>query len=116
MPVGGLRPVALVTGCSSGIGLRTVPLLVRKGFHVVATMRDAERRARPPLLDGEHISVLPLDIRSGDSIDECVGTVLATAGRIDVLVNNAGIAPPGFVEEVPLSDWRKVFDTNVFGT
>lgn len=109
------RPVALVTGCSSGIGLRTVPALVDKGFHVVATMRDAGRRACPPELSGAHVSVLPLDVRSADSVQECVDTVLETAGRIDVLVNNAGIAPPNFVEEAPLPEWREVFETNVFG-
>jgi NAD(P)-dependent dehydrogenase (short-subunit alcohol dehydrogenase family) len=109
------RPLALVTGCSSGIGLRTVPKLVRRGFHVVATMRDADRRTRPRELAGEHVSVLPLDIRSGDSVRECVGTVTDATGRIDVLVNNAGIAPPNFAEEAPLSQWRDVFETNVFG-
>ncbi|RNG34167.1 SDR family NAD(P)-dependent oxidoreductase [Streptomyces botrytidirepellens] len=114
-PTGLNRPLALVTGCSSGIGLRTVPALVRRGFHVVATMRDAERRARPGELTGEHVTVLPLDIRSAESVRGCVGTVLDMAGRIDVLVNNAGIAPPNFAEEAPLSQWREVFETNVFG-
>src|ERR1044072_3562126 len=109
------RPVALVTGCSSGIGLRTVPALVRKGFHVVATMRDAERRTWPAGLTGEPETGQPLDIRCGESVRGCVDTVLDMAGRIDVLVNNAGIAPPNFAEEAPLPQWREVFETNVFG-
>lgn len=109
------RPVALVTGCSSGIGLRTVPALSDRGFHVVATMRNAGGRTRPPELEGEHVSVLPLDVRSAGSVRDCVDTVLGTAGRIDVLVNNAGIAPPNFVEEAPLPEWHEVFETNLFG-
>jgi NAD(P)-dependent dehydrogenase (short-subunit alcohol dehydrogenase family) len=119
MPSDITRPVALVTGCSSGIGLRTVPALVRRGFHVVATMRDPARRAAlDAALDevaAAHVTVLPLNVLVQSTIDDCVGTVLAAAGRIDVLVNNAGVAPPNFVEEAPLAEWRAVFETNLFG-
>jgi NAD(P)-dependent dehydrogenase (short-subunit alcohol dehydrogenase family) len=109
------RPVALVTGCSTGIGLRTVPVLVRGGFHVVATMRDLSRRTALDKAVTEHVTVLPLDVLRQSTIDECVGAVLAAAGRIDVLVNNAGIAPPNFAEEAPLDEWRRTFETNLFG-
>jgi NAD(P)-dependent dehydrogenase (short-subunit alcohol dehydrogenase family) len=115
VPIRLARPVALVTGCSSGIGLCAVPTLVRRGFHVVATMRDLSRRAALDEVVDEHVTVLPLDVLRQNTIDDCVGTVLDTFGRIDVLVNNAGIAGPNFVEEAPLAQWREVFETNVFG-
>ncbi|WP_329154679.1 SDR family NAD(P)-dependent oxidoreductase [Streptomyces sp. NBC_01456] len=67
-----MSPVAVVTGCSSGIGLRTVPAPVRKGFHVVATpMGDAANRP-PPELAAPEVTVLPLDIRCDDSVRACV--------------------------------------------
>ncbi|CAI7973573.1 putative Uncharacterized oxidoreductase YusZ [Frankia sp. Hr75.2] len=109
------RPVALVTGCSSGIGVRCVPALVRRGFHVVATLRDLGRRAALDEVTNEHVTVLRLDVTDQRTIDEAVAAVLAAIGRIDVLVNNAGTAPPNFVEEAPLAQWRSVFETNLFG-
>ncbi|WP_018500903.1 SDR family NAD(P)-dependent oxidoreductase [Parafrankia discariae] len=109
------RPVALVTGCSSGIGLRSVPALVRRGFHVVATLRDLDRRGALDKVADEHVTVLRVDVTDQRTIDETVAAVLAATGRIDVLVNNAGTAPPNFVEEAPLAQWRSVFETNLFG-
>lgn len=115
MPSGITRPVALITGCSSGIGLRAVPALVRHGFHVVATVRDLVRRAALDKVADEHVTVLPLDVCKPDTINDCVATVLDATGHIDVLVNNAGVGPPNFVEEAPLAQWRSVFETNLFG-
>ncbi|WP_082772232.1 SDR family NAD(P)-dependent oxidoreductase [Actinoplanes sp. TFC3] len=120
MPPFSGRPVALVTGCSSGIGLRAVVALVRRGFHVTATMRDLSRRkdldaAVEEVQGAEYVAVRQLDVLDQASIDSCVAGVLAQHGRIDVLVNNAGIGPPHFVEEATLADWRAVFETNLFG-
>jgi NAD(P)-dependent dehydrogenase (short-subunit alcohol dehydrogenase family) len=93
----------MVTGCSSGIGLRTGLALVRKGFHVVATMRAAANRPLPPELAVPEVTVLPLDIRCDDSVRECV----EKAGPVDVLVNNAGIAPPNFAKDAPIEQRRE---------
>lgn len=109
------RPVALVTGCSSGIGLCTVPTLVRSGFHVVATVRDLSRRSALDQVTNEHVTVMRLDVLDPATINECVTAVLHATGRIDVLVNNAGRVWPNFAEEAPLAEWRATFDTNLFG-
>ncbi|HEY6492889.1 MAG TPA: SDR family NAD(P)-dependent oxidoreductase [Trebonia sp.] len=115
LPSDATRPVALVTGSSSGIGLLTAAALARSGFHVVATMRDPSRRAALDQVVSEHVSVMRLDVLAQDTIEDCVASVLDATGRIDVLVNNAGAVWPNFVEEAPLAEWRATFDTNLFG-
>ena len=102
--------VALVTGASSGIGEAAARELVRAGFTVYGTSRKAvagEER------DG--VTFLPLDVTDDASVAGAVGEVLARSGRIDVLVNNAGIAAAGAAEESSLEQARAIFDTNLFG-
>jgi len=113
-----MKPVALVTGTSSGFGLLTAVELARTCHQVFATMRDPARAA--PLLEaaarlGVEVTVLPLDVRDPGSIAACVAEVLHRAGRIDVLVNNAGIAIGGFFEDQSAAEIREQFETNVFG-
>ncbi len=101
--------VALVTGASSGFGQATAALLAAQGFRVFGTSRAALDRA------ASSYEVLPLDVRSEASIQACVQTILQRTGRIDLLVNNAGFAQGGALEETSLEDARAQFDTNVFG-
>jgi NAD(P)-dependent dehydrogenase (short-subunit alcohol dehydrogenase family) len=101
--------VALVTGVSSGIGRATAELLAEHGFHVFGTMR------RPGEDAPRGVEVLPLDVRDGASVRSCVDRVFATAGRIDLLVNNAGVSLYGALEEVSTEQARAVFETNFFG-
>jgi len=103
-------PVILVTGASSGIGRATAELLVGQGFKVFGTSRDPGRAAAP---DG--VEMLPLDVRSDDSAANCVARVLAAAGRIEVLVNNAGYELGGGLEETSLPELKALFETNFFG-
>ena len=104
------RPVALVTGASSGIGKETALALVAAGFNVVGTSRDTSR-VTP--LDG--VTFLDLDVASDASVTAAVQEVIERFGRIDVLVNNAGIGSMGAAEETSLAQAQGVFDTNVFG-
>ncbi|OLC15484.1 MAG: hypothetical protein AUH32_03255 [Actinobacteria bacterium 13_1_40CM_66_12] len=83
------RPVAVVTGASSGIGAATVVALGRLGYRIVAGARRVERVQR---VVGERGLALPLDVTNLDSINAFVGEVQKKFGRIDVLVNNAGLA------------------------
>lgn len=112
--------MALVTGTSSGFGMLTAVRLARSGWTVYAGMRDPGRggelaaRARAAGVEAK-IRPVRLDVTREDEIRAAVETVLAESGRIDALVNNAGIATGGFVEEVPLERWRELFETNVFG-
>ena len=104
------RPVALVTGASSGIGRETALALVAAGFDVVGTGRDTSRVAP---LDG--VTFLDLDVASDTSVTAAVQEVSERFGRIDVLVNNAGVGSMGAAEETSVEQARSVFDTNVFG-
>ncbi|OQD57077.1 short-chain dehydrogenase/reductase [Streptomyces phaeoluteigriseus] len=104
------RPVALVTGASSGIGKQAALALVSAGFDVVGTSRDTSR-VTP--LDG--VTFLDLDVAGDASATAAVEQVVKRFGRIDVLVNNAGVGSLGAAEETSLAQARGVFDTNVFG-
>jgi len=97
--------VALVTGASSGFGQATAALLAAQGFLVFGTSR-----APTPDSAGTY-DILPLDVGS----EACVQTILQRTGRIDLLVNNAGYAQGGALEENSLEEARAQFDTNVFG-
>lgn len=104
------RPVALVTGASSGIGKAAALALVDAGFEVVGTSRRASGDARR---DG--VTFLDLDVASDTSVARAVDRVIEKFGRIDVLVNNAGIGSAGAGEERSLAQDQQLFDINVFG-
>jgi len=110
--------VALVTGSSSGIGLETCMALARDGFHTFASMRDTSKAGN--LQDAAkkeklNIVVIELDVDKEDSMKSAVSKVMSDAGRIDVLVNNAGYGLFGCVEDVSIEDFKKQFETNFFG-
>ncbi|MEV7889580.1 oxidoreductase [Streptomyces sp. NPDC002817] len=104
------RPVALVTGASSGIGKQTALALVAAGFEVAGTGRDTSRVT--PL---RGVTFFDLDVVSDKSVTAVVQQVIDRFGRIDVLVNNAGIGSIGAAEETSLAQAQGVFDINVFG-
>jgi NAD(P)-dependent dehydrogenase (short-subunit alcohol dehydrogenase family) len=101
-------PSVLITGCSTGFGRETALHFLDKGWAVVATMRDP---AAADLPVSERLRVLPLDVTDPDSI----AATVAAAGRVDVLVNNAGIGWLNAIEGTPMETARRVFDTNLFG-
>jgi NAD(P)-dependent dehydrogenase (short-subunit alcohol dehydrogenase family) len=102
----------LVTGCSSGIGRATAERLAARGFTVYATARRAEAIAD---LEARGCRVLALDVTDEDSMRAAVATVRDEQGAVGALVNNAGYSQSGPVEEVPMADVRRQFETNVFG-
>jgi NAD(P)-dependent dehydrogenase (short-subunit alcohol dehydrogenase family) len=107
------RPqVIFVTGCSTGIGRATAIEAARRGHRVFASAR---RRQDIADLTAKGIETLTLDVTDAGSIAEAVTAVLATAGGIDALVNNAGYGQYGAVEDVSPEEWRAQFDVNVFG-
>jgi NAD(P)-dependent dehydrogenase (short-subunit alcohol dehydrogenase family) len=90
--------IVLITGTSTGIGLATAVACARGGHEVYATMRDPARAPQLQTLarqEGLPVSVLPLDVDNDASVRGAVEQLLAARGRLDVLVNNAGIAPMG---------------------
>lgn len=98
----------LVTGASSVIGQVTARLFAAHSARVFGTSRQ-----RRPEENG--IKMLRLDVRSADSVQQCIDEILARARHLDVLVNNAGVMHEGFVEETSDADATAVMDTNFFG-
>jgi NAD(P)-dependent dehydrogenase (short-subunit alcohol dehydrogenase family) len=98
----------LITGCSSGYGLETARHFHSQGWNVVATMRTPREEVFPR---SKRLRVLALDVTRPESIASAV----EASGRIDVLVNNAGIGLFGAFEATPMAIVRDVFETNTFG-
>lgn len=107
------RPVAVVTGASSGIGAATVVALGRLGYRIAAGARRVERVRR---VVGESGVALPLDVTNLESIDAFVGEVKKKFGRIDVLVNNAGLASGlNPIDQARDDEWIEMWEVNVLG-
>jgi NAD(P)-dependent dehydrogenase (short-subunit alcohol dehydrogenase family) len=102
----------LITGCSSGIGRATAERLASRGFVVYATARRVETIAD---LEPRGCRVLAIDVTDEDSMQAAVRTVCDEHGAVGALVNNAGYSQSGAIEEVPLDEVRRQFETNVFG-
>ncbi len=102
--------VALVTGASSGIGQATAARLAKAGYQVYGTSRRGGQAA------GQSFEMLSLDVTRDASVEAAVQHLMQRAGRIDLLINNAGfgVAPAG-AEESSLDQARAIFDTNFFG-
>ncbi|MDD3764403.1 MAG: SDR family oxidoreductase [Nevskiales bacterium] len=99
---------ALITGCSSGYGLKTARHFHANGWNVIATMRTPREDLLPR---SPRMQVRRLDVTRPDSI----AAVVEASGPVDVLVNNAGIGLFGAVEATPMATIREVFETNTFG-
>ena len=113
-----MNRVVVITGASSGIGLAAAVGFARAGDSVVATLRDPSRQG--PLRAaaesaGVEMDVEQLDVTDDASADTLLATVLARHGRIDVLVNNAGLGFIGTLEELSLEDLRRSMEVNFFG-
>src|SRR5438093_7253357 len=104
------KPVALVTGASSGIGKAAALALVEAGFEVVGTSRHASG-----VTQRDGVTFLDLDVTSDESVSAVVRRVIERFGRIDVLVNNAGTGAAGAAEESSVAQIQRVFDVNFFG-
>jgi NAD(P)-dependent dehydrogenase (short-subunit alcohol dehydrogenase family) len=108
----------LITGATDGLGKAAAILLAERGYRVFAAGRSAEKRAQLDVLARERnlpLATLPLDVCGDDSVQQAVSHVLAQAGAIDVLFNNAGVNYSAAVEDLRLEDWRRQFETNFFG-
>ena len=109
--------VALVTGCSSGIGLETALALAREGYHTYASMRDTKKGAKIQEMakkENLSISVIPLDVDKPESIESAIKQIMSEKKRIDVLVNNAGYGLFGCLEDLTIQELRAQFETNFF--
>ncbi|MGA2419158.1 MAG: SDR family oxidoreductase [Candidatus Acidiferrum sp.] len=113
-----IAPTVLITGATDGLGRATALLMAERGYRVFAAGRSAEKRAQLDTLAREKklpLETLHLDVCEQASVDQAVAAVLAKAGAIDVLINNAGVVIVATVEEMSMADWRSQFETNFFG-
>jgi NAD(P)-dependent dehydrogenase (short-subunit alcohol dehydrogenase family) len=107
----------LITGASTGFGRDTAETLTREGHRVFASFRDiaGRNKSHADALRAKDIKVVELDVINNSSVESAVGNVLSQAGRIDVLINNAGIASAGVSEAFTPEQIRDLFEVNVFG-
>lgn len=112
------RPVALVTGCSTGVGLHSAVGLALAGYHVIATMRDTDRGSaliEQARLAGVALEVRALDVADPAAIRGCVEDAIGAHGRIDLLVNNAGAGLLASIEQTSDEDLKRIMDVNFYG-
>lgn len=103
------KKVVLITGGSSGIGKSVGEFLSQQGFIVYGTSRN------PDSLTNHPFRLMALDVNDKETILKTVADIIAAEGRIDILINNAGMGITGAIEETPTVEMRKVFETNFFG-
>ena len=114
----GQQKSVLITGATDGLGKATAILLAQRGYRVFAAGRSAEKRAQLDALAREKnlpLETLELDVCDEASVQQAVAAVLAKAGAIDILFNNAGVNFSAAVEDLRMEDWRRQFETNFFG-
>jgi len=104
-----MSKVVLITGGSSGIGKSVGEFLSKKGFVVYGTSRNSDRIKNHPF------KLVSLDVNDIETISNAVNEVISIEGRLDVLINNAGMGITGPIEETPTNEMRNVFNTNLFG-
>ena len=105
--------VVLITGASAGFGRACADHLAARGYRVYGTSRrarfeDAEAAATGPTL-------LPMDVRDDESVRKAIDFVVGREGRLDVVVNNAGVGLAGAIEDTSVAEAQALFDTNFFG-
>lgn len=118
MPDAATQKSVLITGATDGLGRASAILLAQRGYRVFAAGRSPEKRAQLDALAREKnlpLETLALDVRDDASVSQAVSDVLAKAGAIDVLFNNAGVNYSAAVEDLRFEDWRRQFETNFFG-
>lgn len=113
------KKIAVITGASSGFGLLTTIALAKKDYLVIATMRNLEKQVNlisqvTQLNLQQNIKVQQLDVTDQNSIHN-FQLYIKEINRVDLLINNAGYANGGFVEDIPVQEYRKQFETNLFG-
>lgn len=101
--------VVLITGGSSGIGKAIGDFLFHKGFTVYGTSRNPEK------VSNSLFPLIALDVREAASIQSAVATIIQEAGRLDIVINNAGVGITGPLEEIPMDEIKNNFETNFFG-
>jgi len=104
-----MSKVILVTGASSGIGKSIAIFLSEKGYKVFGTSRN------PKNAENFSFEIIALDVLKMETIEKAIAYIIKKEGRLDVLINNAGMGITGPIEDTPMDEMRAVFNTNFFG-
>ncbi|WP_375203203.1 SDR family oxidoreductase [Hyphococcus sp.] len=105
----------LITGASSGIGEECAVFLAHKGFRVFAAARRIDKLKELTAVGSGRITPLQMDVTDQASIEAALKTIADERIRLYGLINNAGVSAMGPVEKLPLDEWRRLFETNLFG-
>ena len=108
----------LITGATDGLGKAAALLLAERGYRIFAGGRSSEKRAQLDTLAIEKrlpLETLEMDVCDDGSVERAVAVVHQKTGKVDVLINNAGLAYVATVEDMTMEDWRRQFETNFFG-
>jgi len=114
LPIEATQPTAIVTGAARGIGLATTKLFVSKGYRVAMVDRD-KAELKTATADLENVLGVNCDVSQEDQVSTMVKNVLQWSGRIDVLVNNAGVADFAAIQDTTFERWQTVMRTNLDG-
>src|SRR5919199_4159016 len=117
-PTSDNHKVAIVTGSSTGIGYETSLILARNGFLTYATMRNLNKSENAKLVATKEnlpIQIKQLDVTDDVSVTNAIQAISSEAGRIDVLVNNAGYGLNGAFEDLAMDEIKAQYETNFFG-
>jgi NAD(P)-dependent dehydrogenase (short-subunit alcohol dehydrogenase family) len=110
--------ISIVTGSSSGIGFETALALARDGYYTYATMRDVKKGTKINEIakkENLNLEVIELDVDRNETVQSAINKIMKEKNRIDVLVNNAGYALFGCLEDLSMDDLKAQFETNFFG-
>lgn len=113
-----MEKIAIVTGSSSGIGFETALALAREGYYTCATMRDTKKGNQITEIakkENLKLEVIELDVDKDKTVQDAINKIMKEKNRIDVLVNNAGYALFGCLEDLSMDDLKAQFETNFFG-
>jgi NAD(P)-dependent dehydrogenase (short-subunit alcohol dehydrogenase family) len=117
-PNGESIPVAVVTGSSTGIGFETSLMLARNGYFTYATMRDIQKSKEIERIAQEEnlpIRIVEMDVDNDNSVKTTIEKIISERNRIHILVNNAGYGLFGALEDLPMEEIKRQYETNVFG-
>ena len=117
-PNGENTRVAVVTGSSTGIGFETSLMLARNGYFTYATMRDIQKSKEIKRIAQQEnlpIRIVEMDVDNDNSVKKTIEKIISERNRIDILVNNAGYGLFGALEDLPMEEIKRQYETNVFG-
>ena len=117
-PNGENTRVAVVTGSSTGIGFETSLMLARNGYFIYATMRNIQKSKEIERIAQQEnlpIRIVEMDVDNDNSVKKTIEKIISERNRIDILVNNAGYGLFGALEDLPMEEIKRQYETNVFG-